>query len=197
MGVRFDLGSSNVLAYLTSGGAHEPRLRLSELRAFLHYLAFDSDAARPKLISSSPEWVVMIRESAQAALNRLEELPGELEWNDYIDADTLRDLTAPVAQVLGSYDLYVLPVGTWRDADVLDRFAAEAARLPGHGILVLIPDFYKGNQNIRVMTPNEGTAQAVKNRETWPGAVFLLRTGNLPLCLSKAHIRYCSTSSMH
>jgi 3',5'-cyclic AMP phosphodiesterase CpdA len=83
----------------------------------------------------------------------------------------------PLSHVLGNYDLYILPIGTWRDSAVLDRFAEQAARVPGRGIMVLIPDYYDAGANIRVLDPQPATLDALRHRHEWPGAVFLLRTG--------------------
>jgi calcineurin-like phosphoesterase family protein len=102
----------------------------------------------------------------------------------------LREMLEPLARVLGSYDIYVLPVGSWRDSEVLDRFAQEAARIPGHGILVLIPDYYEPQQNVQVLDPSPATTEALRNRGTWPGAIFMLRSGEATfLPIDEAHQR--------
>src|ERR1035441_7447961 len=89
----------------------------------------------------------------------------------------LREALEPLAVVLGSYDIYILPVGSWRNRDVLDSFAREAARIPGHGILVLIPDYYDPEANIQVLDPSPAATEAIRNRGAWPGAIFMLRSG--------------------
>jgi hypothetical protein len=177
MGIRFDLGSGNVVAYLTSRHAGCIRLTPDAVMGFLYRIIDNSDVARPRLISSSPQWIIELRNRAKRSL----ELANQQHIWDYqsgVPAEILNQVLDPVAEVLGQFDIYVLPVGTWRDADVLDRFALEAANLPGHGILVLIPDFYDTEKNIHVLDPAAGTVDALKNRDAWPGAIFMLREGD-------------------
>jgi 3',5'-cyclic AMP phosphodiesterase CpdA len=176
MGYRFDLGSASVVAYLTSHQQVEPRLSFATIEGFLYSLIQDHDSARPRLISTSPDWVHAIRERAESALAILRGCDIH-DWGELIPPETAKQILEPLAPGFGAYDLYILPVGVWRQADTLDRFAHEAARIPGHGILVLIPDFYNADQNLRVLDPSDGVADALKNRDLWPGAVFLLRSG--------------------
>lgn len=198
MGVRFDLSSTNVVAYLTSPKETEPpRITLDQLRAFLYSLAEDADYARPRIISSNPEWVSAIRHTAQNSLNRLNATVVELRYNEPAPSPILREVLEPLAMVFGSYDIYILPVGSWRDSDVLDRFAHEAARIPGHGILVLIPDYYEPEQNVQVLDPSLGTREAVRNRGAWPGAIFMLRSGEANfLPIDEARLRVAELANV-
>lgn len=191
MGVRFDLSSTNIVAYLTSaGGVEAPRITLDQLQAFLDSLAKDADYARPRIISCNPEWISDIRNTARESLSFLRKRSTELRSNEIVPSALLREVLASLARVLGSYDIYVLPVGSWRDSEVLDRFAQEAARIPGHGILVLIPDYYEPQQNVQVLDPSPATTEALRNRSAWPGAIFMLRSGEANfLPIDEAHQR--------
>lgn len=174
MGVRFDLSSSNVMAYLTSPSGYEPRITYEALLGFLNTIA-DDHPARPRLISSDHRWAHKLQAAAKRASNELTD--HQRRYDEVVEPETLHQLLGPLARVLGSYDLYVMPVGTWRDSDTLDRFGREAAMVPGRGILVLIPDFYH-EESLRVFDPNSGVADALRRRSEWPGALFLLRNGD-------------------
>lgn len=173
MGLLFNLASTNIIAYLTSLKEEPPRISLDVLSGFLQSVAWAPDA---RLISSDPQWVTEMQKMALGALEDLDKDP-RLGGRDHaVDPITLHRVLEPLAGALGRYDLYIMPVGTWRDADVLNRFAHTAARLPGHGILVLIPDMYQ-QSNLRIFDPNDGAAAALRRQSEWPGAVFLLRNG--------------------
>ena|ERR1022692_957511 len=191
MGVRFDLSSTNVVAYLTSPrGTETPRITLDQIRAFLNSLAEDADYARPRIISCNQEWILDIKRTARNSLNLLNERRAEIRFDEVVPSAMLREVLEPLTMVFGLYDIYILPVGSWRDSDVLDRFAQEAARIPGHGILVLIPDYYDPDQNVQVLDPSLGTTEAIRNRGAWPGAIFMLRSGEATfLLIDEAHHR--------
>lgn len=175
MGIRFGLGTESVVAYLTSHADRPPRLTVEAVLAFLQTLAYDDDLARPRLISSSPDWISSLRDRARKSLEELYSL--SCEKTDVLDASQSRHLLDPLAEVLGNYDVYVVPVGTWRDSDILDRFSVQAAKMPGRGILVLIPDYYSPGQHLTALDPSTGATEAATRRELWPGAIFFLRTG--------------------
>jgi len=193
MGARFDLTTTNVMAYLvaTTRLKSAPRVTLEQLKVFLNRLADDRGYPRSSLISSSSEWVHNIRHTAQDSLNSLNEKTTALEYNEVVPSTLLSEVLGPLAAVFGSYDIYILPVGDWRDSDVLDRFAEEAARIPGYGILVLIPDYYEPQQNVQVLDPSLAVTEAIKNRGAWPGAIFALRSGEvsfLPINEARARV---------
>jgi predicted MPP superfamily phosphohydrolase len=178
MGVRFDLGSTNIVAYLTSPkDLVAPRITLDQLEGFLYSLTEDIDPARPRIISGSSEWVADIRRTARRGLDVVRKRSVRIDYNEIVSDTLVKEALDPLAMVLGSYDIYILPVGSWRDSDVLDRFGQEAARIPGHGILVLIPDYYEPHQNVQVLDPSLATTEAIRNRAAWPGAIFMLKSG--------------------
>lgn len=180
MGVRFDLTSTNIIAYLTSSKAlGAPRITLDQLQAFLNRLAEDQDGGygRPRIISSRPEWILYVRNTARDALDSLGAKSSGLRYDDIVPSAVLSEVLEPFITAIGSYHVYILPVGSWRDSDVLDRFAEEAARIPGHGILVLIPDYYEPLQNVQVLDPSLAATEAITNRGAWPGAIFMLKSG--------------------
>ena len=43
--------------------------------------------------------------------------------------------------------------------------------------MVLIPDFYEPLENVQVLDPSPAIAEAIKSRSIWPGAIFMLRSG--------------------
>jgi hypothetical protein len=53
----------------------------------------------------------------------------------------------------------------------------EHGTFAGYGILVLIPDFYQPEENIQVLDPSPAVGEIINNRASWPGAVFMIRTG--------------------
>jgi hypothetical protein len=175
MGLLFDLSSANIVSYLTSARSVLPRVTYEQLSGFLNRLAGGYPGDRPRVISADPDFPRMIGEAsrrAEASLRDSDARSGALVEPDVV-ARTLESLK----WTLSAYDLYILPVGAWEHRDVLDGFAREAAYLPGEGTLVLIPDFYDPDENITVMDPLPATADAVKYRTLWPGAVFAMRTG--------------------
>lgn len=178
MAVRFDLSSTNVVAYITSRkSGDEPRVIYDQLYVFLASLAEDKDGARQRLISSSPEWISGVKRAAQQALETLRKEARTLDGNEVVPIVTLREVVKPLSEVLGSYDVYVLPVGTWRDKDILDQFAHEAEGILKPGIMVLIPDLYEPLENVQVLDPSPATTEAIKSRSVWPGAIYMLRSG--------------------
>jgi predicted MPP superfamily phosphohydrolase len=179
MGVRFDLGSTSIVAYLTSPKDLEaPHLTIERLEGFLSGLAEEyADPARPRIISSSSEWVANIKRTAQHSLANVRQRTTTMRYDEIVPDTLVREVLDPLGAVLGSYDIYILPVGSWQDSDVLDRFGHEAARVPGHGILVLIPDYYQPDQNVQVLDPSLAATEAIRNRGAWPGAIFMLRSG--------------------
>jgi hypothetical protein len=180
MGVRFDLSSTNVVAYLISPRNLEaPRMTRGQLQAFLEGIANDSGYTQPRIISSTPQLILNIKRTAQDSLESLARKGTGLGYDDMVPSALLREVLEPFAVAISSYDVYILPIGSWRDSDVLERFSQEAARIPGHGILVLIPDYFEPRQNVQVLDPALAATEAIKNRSAWPGAIFMLRSGEV------------------
>ena len=180
MGVRFDLSSTNVVAYLISPRNLEaPRMTRGQLQAFLEGIANDSDYTQPRIISSSPQLILNIKRTALDSLESLARRGTRLGYDDMVPSALLREILEPFAVAISSYGVYILPIGSWRDSDVLERFSQEAARIPGHGILVLIPDYFEPRQNVQVLDPALAATEAIKNRSAWPGAIFMLRSGEV------------------
>ncbi|MFI9294339.1 metallophosphoesterase family protein [Streptomyces gardneri] len=189
MGFRFDLASSNIVSYLISDETPPPRITESELRDFLASIA-NSD----RIISSSPKWTDGIHWAAESALERLHAASppkdSQFTGEECLDPSVTATLLRELAHVLREFSIYILPVGTWHDSQILDSFAYEAANFPGDHILVLIPAFYDADSNIRILNPGSGVKAAIKNRNLWPGAIFLLKTGNSTfLPLHEAHAK--------
>ena|ERR1035441_900855 len=85
MGLRFDLSSTSIVAYLTSpGGQETPRITLGQLLEFLRSLAEDADYARPRVISSNPAWIADIKRTAQNSLNLIHEKSAELQYDEMV-----------------------------------------------------------------------------------------------------------------
>jgi predicted MPP superfamily phosphohydrolase len=174
---RFNLNSANVLFYLGSRiDDTPPRLTYPEIDSFLNSLSMDHDPARPRMLSTDHQWVNSIRGVADNIRDKLRNTPHR-NPDETLDSALVERLLNPLAEVLERYDLYILPVGTWRDSEVLDRFAHEAAQMPGHETLVLIPDYYDGLEDARILDPLRATMDTLKNRDLWPGALFILRSG--------------------
>ncbi|MER8009669.1 metallophosphoesterase [Streptomyces sp. NPDC094149] len=84
----------------------------------------------------------------------------------------------PLEEIFARYSAVLLPVGTWEHDFLLQRFAREAAYAPGHGLLVLIPNLYSPEANVRILDPGDGVADALQRRNEWPGAIFSVRGEN-------------------
>ena len=189
MGARFDLSSTNIISYLISRGRSPlPRLTIGRLEDFFRGLTQDRHPNQPALISSDPYWIHALRLHANEAADELRRR--KQPWDAVVDPQFSQELLDPFAATFGQYTVYILPVGSWRDSAVLERFADSAARIPGHGILVLIPDMFYPEENIQVLDPEPSTLAAVENRDSWPGAVFMLKDGQSRYFeLEEAHAR--------
>ncbi len=176
VGVYFSLSSMNALAYLTARTPVRPRMTRADLRNFLDGLEY-YDAGHQRLISSSPEFVLKFQRAAGQVRRQLP--PTDFAHDDVrtLDPDVLTTALEPLRSLFHRYAAFVLPVGGERYRHALERFARETAMAPGHGILVLIPDIYD-ERSFGVLEPNDGTAQAVREVDRWPGAVFVLRSGS-------------------
>ncbi|MER5466853.1 metallophosphoesterase [Streptomyces sp. NPDC002668] len=179
MGLRYDLPTSTVVAHLISGSGTSPRVTHAEVDSFLRGLQYDHD----RMISLHGDWVGDVRRAARESTTRLRSATVE-RWDDYLPHDVLESSLAPLARIFRRYELVVLPIGNRYHQRDLDRFADEAARAPGHGILTLIPGLYQPAVNVQVLDPDDGVRDALRRRDEWPGAIFILRDGRslfLPL----------------
>ncbi|HET6355351.1 metallophosphoesterase [Streptomyces sp.] len=179
MGLRYDLPSSPVVAHLISGSSTPPRVTHAEVEAFLRSLQHDHD----RMISLHGDFEDDVRRAARESTARLLSAPFQ-RWDDYLPHDALESCLAPLARIFRSYGLLVLPIGNRQHQRDLDRFAGEAARAPAHGILTLIPGLYQPTVNVQVLDPDDGVRDALRRRDEWPGAIFILRDGRsvfLPL----------------
>ena len=199
MGIRFGLNSTNIVGYLIAPTTTRlPRISREGMNDFLYSLMQESNSGtRRRFISSDPEWTAHIEQIAEAALKDLTRLSPP--WEGYLADDIITRVLGVLRQILGSYDVYVLPIGTWDQSDALDRFADEVAFLPGGGILVLIPDYFQPAQNVDVLNPSEASQIVIENRNRWPGAVMMLRTGETAFFpLDEARLRLGKLSeSLH
>jgi predicted MPP superfamily phosphohydrolase len=183
VGLQYGLGDTNVVACLISGGRSGARLTHEGLEEFLWSLGATSDSSGSSFISGSPERVAKIQGAARDAQRELASHP-RAQGADFVEESVARRVLGPLSVTFSSYDVYVMPVGTWRDVERMDRFANDVAHLPGHDILVLIPNYYDPRENLKVLDPIRAASDALKHRDLWPGAIFILRNGQstfLPL----------------
>ena len=173
MGLRFSLSSANVLAYLTAQDQREPLLPRAAVDGFLETLV-NPYQQQPALISQSAEFVVRFQRAAQDALDRLD--TQRIEYPGFLDPEIVRAVLSPLAHEFSRYLAFVLPVGAWEDRSRLEGFAVETALRPGVGMLVLIPEIFDIS-SVGVMQPGAGTAQALREVDCWPGAIFQLQNG--------------------
>lgn len=173
MGLRFNLSSANVLAYLTAQDEREPLLPRVAVDEFLEAL-IDPYQRRQPLISESAEFVLRFQRAAQDAQDRLASQP--VDYQDFLDPKTVRAVLSPLAYEFSRYLAFVLPVGAQEDRDQLEGFAVETALRPGVGMLVLIPETFDIS-SVGVMQPGTGVAQALREVDCWPGAIFELKNG--------------------
>ena len=108
-GSSVDLTSTNIIAYLTSSKAlGAPRITLDQLQAFLNRLAEDQDGGygRPRIISSRPEWILYVRNTARDALDSLGAKSSGLRYDDIVPSAVLSEVLEPFITAIGSYHVY-------------------------------------------------------------------------------------------
>ncbi|AVZ74005.1 hypothetical protein SLUN_19410 [Streptomyces lunaelactis] len=172
MGTR-GLESPNILSCLVSQGEPPPNLTYEAIYVFvrdilegegLRLLTHPSDS--PDEIRNWATWVAQ-------AYNLRQKCSGKPAPADAAD---VHRIFRPLLRILRSYDLVVVPVGSWQDVRELEQMASEAASAPG--ILVALPaEFYGADDSVRVHDPDEGVEVAVKRRDLWPGVIVGMRTG--------------------
>ena len=173
MGLSFALGEVNIVAYLISNGQSTARMTYGGLEHFLRRLARTN---RSGFVSADVEWAAKIQKASWEAVQKLR-YDRSVSENDYVENEMAREVLGPLSATFSQYDLYILPVGTYEHQEVLDRFAQQTATLPGHGILVLMPDYYGDHQNLKALDPDDAAGVVLKRRDLWPGAIFRTRTG--------------------
>lgn len=160
-----------IVAHLMAPEPPLTRFTFDELEGFFEGLTWPQ-----KVMSSSPGTIAHIRSLAVTAARELSSTHG-YGRTAIVDPSDAEHLLAPFRTIVGAYDVYLMAVGSWRDTAILERFAEEAAHLPGHGLLVLIPNFYDPDENIRIFDPSKGVKEAIANRGDWPGILVVLRSG--------------------
>ncbi|MGW6613511.1 metallophosphoesterase family protein [Streptomyces erythrochromogenes] len=173
-----DIGSFKIISYLVSQETDlPPRVTYAELESFLQGLS-------QKLTSPSLCWLDQIESLAKEAAHNLRESPYAENPDGLLDRGMVDQALTPFLAVFRNYEIYVIPVGDRKDRDVLGDFAHMVAMIPGHRILALKSASYNSGYNLPVLDPGNGVEAGLRNRDLWPGAVFLLQDGRssfLPL----------------
>jgi hypothetical protein len=140
MGFTFDIQMANIVAYLTTSSRTPPRVSYPELSSFLGILSGVEPGPEgvfsETLVSSSPDWVIAVKQTARLAWNDLTNQP---DWSKQVPESEITARLATIRGLLSDYHLFGLAVGSWQDDQQLRAFINYAAFDSGHNAPFLVP----------------------------------------------------------
>lgn len=174
MGWRFSLEHANIVAYITTPEKKEPpRLTRFELKQFLGSIQ-DPYRDKPPLISSDPEWIDRVKQTAGEGLRYIESLSGSTD--EFLEDYEIERILLPLRPLLGNFKLFGLAVGSYRDNKELEAFVEFAALSSREHALFLIPD-YSSEVALSVLDPFPPIILLTEQLENWPGILFWTNYG--------------------
>ena len=176
MGFTFDIQMANIVAYLTTSSRTPPRVSYPELSSFLGILSGVEPGPEgvfsETLISSSPDWVIAVKQTARLAWNDLTNQP---DWSKQVPESEITARLATIRGLLSDHHLFGLAVGSWQDDQQLRAFINYAAFDSGHNALFLVPTGWNADSAIKLLDPFPAVALAAERSQDWPGVVFWSR----------------------